>query len=143
VPSRVTLSLERHRAVDNRILGRRLREARKAGGLSQTQAGQALGVDQTWISKAERGERAVLATDLPLLASLYGTTVERLLAPHTPSEAAARANAVAMADVVGEAEERDVPRHPDAAGPPNARFGPSSARFSDTAAPPPGISPAP
>lgn len=88
------------------ILGRRLCEARVNAGLTQAEVGEALGVNQTWVGKCERGERGVQATDIPLLADLFGTTPAALLGPPTPEEAAERDYAIAVKAAVREAEAR-------------------------------------
>jgi transcriptional regulator with XRE-family HTH domain len=41
--------------VDERTIGRRLREIRKRRGLTQTEVAQQLGIDQTLVSNYERG----------------------------------------------------------------------------------------
>lgn len=60
-------------------LGKRLREARATAGYTQEEAGQALGLDDTAITKVERGKRGVGALELKRLASLYGVSVDHLL----------------------------------------------------------------
>lgn len=58
---------------------RRIRQARRDAGLTQEQAGRALGVSQSQMSKIERGERKLDALDLAKLAKLYDKKVEELL----------------------------------------------------------------
>lgn len=58
---------------------RRIRQARRDAGLTQEQAGHALGVSQSQMSKIERGERKLDALDLGKLAKLYDKKVEELL----------------------------------------------------------------
>ena len=60
-------------------LGKRLRWARERAGLTQEEAGRALGLDDTAIAKMERGRRGVGALELKRLASLYGVATEELL----------------------------------------------------------------
>jgi transcriptional regulator with XRE-family HTH domain len=50
----------------------RLREARKAAGLSQEGAAAAIGARQKYISKIETGERRLDPCELQELAQLYG-----------------------------------------------------------------------
>lgn len=50
---------------------KRLREARKAAGLTQAQVAQALGRPQSFVSKCESGERRVDAVELAVFARLY------------------------------------------------------------------------
>ena len=47
------------KAINSNTLGIILRSARKSKGLNQTEAGKLVGVDQTTISKVERGESKV------------------------------------------------------------------------------------
>lgn len=51
---------------------RRLRRAREAAGLTQTQVARALGLSQSFVSKCESGERRVDVLELARLAALYG-----------------------------------------------------------------------
>lgn len=60
-------------------LGKRLRRARERAGLTQEEAGRALGLDDTAIAKMERGRRGVGALELKRLACLYGVAAEELL----------------------------------------------------------------
>ena len=45
---------------------RRLREARKEAGIRQTDVAEALGVNQTFVSKVELGERRIDPTSLTI-----------------------------------------------------------------------------
>jgi len=61
-------------------LGLILRDARKRQGLSQTEAGKRVGIDQPTLSKIERGEsNARIDTLFRLLAALQ---LELLVRPH-------------------------------------------------------------
>jgi ribosome-binding protein aMBF1 (putative translation factor) len=51
----------------------RLRQAREAAGLSQTEAARRLGKPQSFISKCESGSRRLDVLELKTLAELYGT----------------------------------------------------------------------
>lgn len=64
---------------------RLLRAARKAAGLSQIQAAEALGETQIFISKVERGERRIDPVELARFAKLYGVEVADLI-PRDPVE---------------------------------------------------------
>jgi len=64
--------LRRHR----KILGKRLREARKAAGKSQTDVGYHFAQDHTLISKIESGKRAVEFGELEEFARLYQQPLE-------------------------------------------------------------------
>jgi transcriptional regulator with XRE-family HTH domain len=54
----------------------RLREARKAAGLSQEGAAAAIGARQKYISKIETGERRIDPCELQELAKLYGKPLQ-------------------------------------------------------------------
>lgn len=62
-----------------RALLERLKEARKAAGLSQEAAAEALSVYQKYISKIETGERRIDPVELQELAALYGKPLEFFL----------------------------------------------------------------
>ena len=57
----------------------RLREARKAAGMSQEQAAAALSAPQKYISRIETGERRVDPIELQELAELYGKPIQFFL----------------------------------------------------------------
>ena len=77
---------ERRRAEETRlmgIVGRKLRRARKAAGLSESAAGLALAqVGVTMISLYENGHRLPSLANLRLMAQLYGVTTDYLLDMH-------------------------------------------------------------
>lgn len=50
---------------------KKLREAREAAGLTQTEAAEKLGKPQSYISKIERGERRIDVVELSAIAKLY------------------------------------------------------------------------
>lgn len=62
-------------------IGDRLRKARQAAGLNQSQAAKALSVSRPTLVAIERGTRSVKAQELRSLAERYGTAVNRLLSP--------------------------------------------------------------
>ena len=64
---------------DSSGLSRRLRNARKAQGLSQQAAAKALGVPRTAITQIEAGNRAVSTVELTKFAVCYQSTPESLL----------------------------------------------------------------
>jgi Zn-dependent peptidase ImmA (M78 family)/transcriptional regulator with XRE-family HTH domain len=66
-------------------LGRRLRRARERAGLTQEEAGRALELDDTAVTKIERGKRGIAALELKRLAALYHAPLEDLL-EDSPSE---------------------------------------------------------
>lgn len=57
----------------------RLRAAREKAGLTQTQAAEALGQPQNFISKCENDERRIDALELADFIELYGTTFDTLI----------------------------------------------------------------
>src|SRR5579863_1276988 len=69
---------------DPRELGARLREARKASGLTQETAAEQLGVARTTLVALEKGERRVHPPELIQLAGLYHRSVNELLRPGAP-----------------------------------------------------------
>jgi transcriptional regulator with XRE-family HTH domain len=64
----------RHPERYRRLLAR-LKEARKAAGLSQERAAAALGTHQKYLSKIETGERRIDPVELQELAELYGKPI--------------------------------------------------------------------
>ena len=62
----------------NSIIGGNIRMLRENAGYTQSNIAAFMGVDQSLVSKIEKGER-VLSTDMiEKLASLYGVSVEQL-----------------------------------------------------------------
>lgn len=68
-----------HDAEEHRAIGARLRQARKAAGLLQSEVSDALGLGRVSLSGMERGSRKVTAPELAQLACLYGCSVDWLL----------------------------------------------------------------
>jgi transcriptional regulator with XRE-family HTH domain len=62
-------------------LGDRLREVRKAAGMTQAAAGEAAGVHYIQITKYETGVATPTVAVLMKLAAAYGVTVNDLLPP--------------------------------------------------------------
>jgi transcriptional regulator with XRE-family HTH domain len=54
------------------VLRERLREARKAAGMTQEKVAEELGRPQSFVSKVETGERRIDPTELKTFAKLYG-----------------------------------------------------------------------
>ena len=76
-------------SVDSDVIGERLSSARRARGLTQLQAAEALGVARTTITAMEKGDRRPRASELYTLARLYGRQLGDLVRPfredQTPS----------------------------------------------------------
>lgn len=69
---------------DPRELGARLREARKAAGLTQEIAADELGVARTTLLAIEKGERRIQPPELVRLAGVYRRSLNELLRPGKP-----------------------------------------------------------
>lgn len=67
--------------VDPKVVGERLALARRARGLTQLQAAEALGVARTTITAIEKGDRPPRASELYTLARLYGRQLGDLVRP--------------------------------------------------------------
>lgn len=61
----------RRGSTDEQVFLRRLRNARKDSGLTQVDAARRLGRTQSFVSKAERGERRLDVVELRAFARLY------------------------------------------------------------------------
>jgi Zn-dependent peptidase ImmA (M78 family)/DNA-binding XRE family transcriptional regulator len=71
------------------VLGERLREARRARGLTQAEAAQHLGVSRPTLIAVEQGRRRPTPTELVTLAELYGRRMHELMRSSPPVEALA------------------------------------------------------
>ena len=60
-------------------IGKKLRDARNAAGLTQESAAESLGVSRQTVSKWENGSADPSTTNLLALAKLYGVAAEELL----------------------------------------------------------------
>lgn len=88
-------------------LGERIREQRKARGMSQEMVAGRLGVSRQAVAKWESGQSAPSAENLHRLAELLGTTAGSLLdSPAVGSGAAEQACALLWAEREAEAERR-------------------------------------
>lgn len=56
-----------------------IREARKQANLSQAELGRRVGLDQSGISRLERGERPITVETLKMLAKALGVSPSALL----------------------------------------------------------------
>lgn len=62
-------------------LGRRIREARSAKGLTQAQLGQAVGLSRASVANIERGYQQISLHHLSQAAEVLGISVQTLLPP--------------------------------------------------------------
>lgn len=65
----------RYYNADYAVFLMRLKEARKASGLRQTEVAERMGRAQSWVSKIEAGELRVDFIELVYLARLYGQSL--------------------------------------------------------------------
>jgi transcriptional regulator with XRE-family HTH domain len=65
--------------VDEKLIGRRLRELRKHRGLTQAEVGAQLGVDQTVVSNYERGAARVHGALVAAFAKVLRTSADEIL----------------------------------------------------------------
>jgi transcriptional regulator with XRE-family HTH domain len=79
------------KAAQQREIGARLREARETLGITQEDAASALGIPRTSITALEKGARAVAATELSRMATLYRRPVAWLLGDEDLAPAATSA----------------------------------------------------
>lgn len=76
--------MQQSERIDPRVLGQRLAEARKAGGLTQEQAAQHLGCSRPTLIAIEKGERPAKPAELVKLAALYRRQVHELVRASEP-----------------------------------------------------------
>ncbi len=62
----------------NKMIGENIRTLRDNAGFTQSNLAQFMKVDQSLISKVEKGERGLSAEMLEKLAALFGVTVEQI-----------------------------------------------------------------
>ena len=72
-------------AVDPKVLGRRLQEARRARGLTQQEVAESLELARTTVTAVEKGERRIRPDELISLAELYGRPVSSFVGSRAPS----------------------------------------------------------
>ncbi len=65
-------------------LGARVAAARRATGMSQSQAAARIGIHRSALSDVETGVRALSALELGAMAALYGRSADELLATPRP-----------------------------------------------------------
>lgn len=66
----------------NKMIGENIRVLRDKAGFTQTNLAQFIGVDQSMISKIEKGERGLSAAMLEKLCALFGVTIEQMENEH-------------------------------------------------------------
>ena len=72
-------------AVDPRVLGQRLQDARRARGLTQQEVADSLELARTTVTALEKGERRIRSDELISLAGLYGRPVSSFVRSRAPS----------------------------------------------------------
>jgi len=83
-------------------IGQKIKALREKAGLSQTQIAQFLGVDQSMISKCEKGERQFQVDHLERLGSLFGLPLGALMNAEgaaAPLQIAFRADGMQVEDL--------------------------------------------
>lgn len=86
----------------NTMIGQKVKALREKAGLSQGQIAQFLGVDQSNISKCEKGERQFQVDHLERLGSLFGVSLGDLMneeMPVAPLQIAFRADGMQVEDL--------------------------------------------
>jgi ribosome-binding protein aMBF1 (putative translation factor) len=85
-PSRAASKAPRKRAAEEPdvtvLFGRLLKEARKAGGITQADLGRQTGIPQSKFSDMEAGRTDIRITTLRRLARALGVTLHSLLPPN-------------------------------------------------------------
>lgn len=74
--------VENSKMAINNIIGRNIRTLRENAGYTQSNIAAFMGVDQSLVSKIEKGERALSADMIEKLAALYGVSVDQLENEH-------------------------------------------------------------
>lgn len=83
-----------------KTLSENLRTFREANGYTQEQIANYLGLDQTTVSKIERGTRTIGVSSLEKLASLYFCSIDTFLeAKPEPTQVAFRKTGASAADL--------------------------------------------
>ena len=62
----------------NKVVGENIRRLRKKAGFTQGSLARFMQVDQSLISKIEKGDRGLSANMLEKLATLFGVTIEQM-----------------------------------------------------------------
>ena len=88
--------------LNSEILGQRFYEMREKSGFTQGQVAEYLQVDQSYISKCEKGQRKFSIDILEKVADLFGCTVDYFTnknSKFTPLPTALRADSVEVEDL--------------------------------------------
>jgi transcriptional regulator with XRE-family HTH domain len=72
--------------VDEKLIGRRLREVRQHRGLTQAEVSEQLGVDQTVVSNYERGAARVHGALIAAFATVLRTSADEILGLKAPKK---------------------------------------------------------
>lgn len=70
--------------VNNKAIGRNIRNARKAQGMTQEKLAERMGVSSAYIGKLERGERTANLDNLSELANILTVPIESLVQGSVP-----------------------------------------------------------
>ena len=70
--------------VNNKAIGRNIRNARKAQGMTQEKLAECMGVSSAYIGKLERGERTANLDNLSELANILTVPIESLVQGSVP-----------------------------------------------------------
>jgi Zn-dependent peptidase ImmA (M78 family)/DNA-binding XRE family transcriptional regulator len=97
-------------AISQQELGRRLRVAREACGMTQEAVARRLGVSRSTVAQMELGNRAVTSLELDRLATLYGRDIREFLAEEFRENDALVALFRAHPDVVEQEQVADALR---------------------------------
>jgi len=103
-------------AISKQELGQRLREARDAGGLTQQQVADRLGLARAVVTQIELGNRDVTGLELERFAFLYGRDLASFFADHFQPEDALTVLLRADADIASDENVADEIRNCVAAG---------------------------
>lgn len=95
----------------NQQIGQKMKELRETAGLNQMQVAQFLGIDQSTVSKCEKGERQYQVDHLEQLGSLFGFTLADLMTedvPIKPLRIAFRSEGIQADDLTAIADIRKI-----------------------------------
>lgn len=91
----------------NTNIAMKMKNLREKAGLNQTQVANFLGIDQSYISKLEKGERPFNLDVVEKLCDLFGCTTNEIMSDGTQGESlsfAFRADVIENEDLVAIAE---------------------------------------